>query len=166
MNKGYYWAGDAIATNLGRIADNDRANRAMREQQSFHCGDLAIQRAALAELERLDPQNVMFKPCVQDEIYRLAEVEFKRRGWDKGSSFTVDPAAVYSNLLVDFEKRRESAIAAAKAEPVKHRRRGWPWARRDDFSWRRQVTATEHDALALQAAEIVRLVGAGFGNEL
>lgn len=166
MNKGYYWAGDAIATNLGRIADNDRANRAMREQQSFHCGDLAVQRAALAELARLDPENIMFMPSVRDEIYRLAELEFKRRGWDKGSSFIADPAAVYSDLLADFEKRREKAIAAAKAEPVKHRRRGWPWARRDEFSYRKQVVLTERDALALQTDEIVRLTGASFGDAL
>ena len=164
MNAGY-WAGDAIATSIGRAADNDRANRALHGQQSFHCGDLAIQRAALAELERLDPQNVMFKPCVQDEIYRLAEVEFKRRGWDKGSSFTVDPAAVYSTLLADFEKRREEAITAAQAEPIKHRRRGW-WARRSEFSWRQTKTATREEALALQAAELQHLAGASLGDHL
>lgn len=165
MSKGY-WAADAIATSIGRAADQDRANRAMREQQSFHCGDLAVQRAALAELRRVDPDNVLFKPVVIDRIWRLGEAEFDRRGWDKGSSLEVDPATVYKTLLHEFEERRKRAIAAAQAEPVKHRRRGWPWARRDEFSWLKMAVATEREALALQATELARLAGASLGDEL
>lgn len=165
MNAGY-WAGDAIATSIGRARDRDRANREIQGQQGYHCGDIAVQRAALAELRRVDPENVLFKPVVIDRIWHLGEREFKRQGWTKGSALEVDPATAHAELLAEFEELRTKAIAAAEAEPVKHRRQGWPWARRDEFSWRKTVVATEREALALQAAELARLAGASLGDDL
>lgn len=163
MNKGY-WAGDSIATNLARVADNDRASRVLRQQQAYYCGALALQRAALAELERIDPQNTIFRPGVQTRIKSLGEAEMKRLGWNLGSSLIVDPAAVYTALLTEFEASRSAAIAAAEAEPVKHLRRGWFWARRDEFSWRKQIVNTREEGLALQSAEIVRLADSELGD--
>lgn len=165
MNKGY-WAGDAIATNIGRIADNERSARVLREQQSYHCGDLAVQAAALAELRRLDPDNVLFKPEVHLRIWTLGESEFNRKGWARAVELTVDPREVYSQLVAEFEEARKKAIQTVDAEPIKHQRKGWPWARRDEYVFRKQKATSHAEALRLQAAERERLARARLGDKL
>ena len=160
------WAGEAIATNLERIADNDRSNRVLRQQKCYHCGDNALQLTALKELRRVDPDNALFKPGVQNRIYLLGKQEMLRHGWDRGYSFQADPREVHAQLQSEFEEARRAAISASEKEPVKHRRVGWWWARTDEFSWQKQVVATREEALQLQAAEIARLADASLGEQL
>jgi len=160
-----FWAADSLATQINANANAARARGVLRRQQGFHCGDLAIQMAALAELHRLDPGNPLFSPGVRGRIYSLAEREFWRHGWARGSSLETDPHAVLHELLAEFETARAQAIKKARAEPVKPRRRGWFFInRRTVFCWRKAEHATEHAAAAAQQTELDRLQAARLGD--
>lgn len=162
-----YWAADSIATQISANANAARAADALKRQQGYHCGAIGIQRAALAELRRIDPGNPLLHPDVSERIYNLAEREFWRRGWEHGSSFEADPHAVLAELLAEFEASRATAIQKADAEPIKSRKRGWFFiSRRTVFSWRGTEHATEQEAAAAKQAELDRLRAAKLGDRL
>lgn len=164
MTKGYL-AGDNIALAMEKSINTARANATLDKQKGYHCGDLSVQAAALAELRRLDPENVLLKPGVQRRIHDLAEAEFHRRGWDKGASFTVSPADVHSQLLKEFEEAREKARIRAKLDKVKTRTKGF-FRTREVHKWRNQEFSTYEEAVAAQHAELARIAGISLGDKI
>lgn len=167
MASGAFWAADSIATQLQANAAAIRANSTIKNQQSNHCGDLAIQLAALTELQRLDPNNPLLIAVVQKRIYTRAERTFWREGWNAGSCYTADPHQVHAELLAEFEAARVVAVARARGEIIKHERRGlWFLNRRTVFVWRGIEHATEAEALEAQQAELFRLENAKLGDKL
>jgi hypothetical protein len=166
MNNGF-WAADAIGTNLGRIADNERSARALANQQGYHCGDLAIQRAALDALRAIQPDHPIFCEPVRERIYEMGEREFRGRGWAAGSALTVDANQIHRDLLVEFENQRSAAIAKAQAELVKHRRMGWFLInRRPVWCWSGIDHPTPEAANAAKQTELQRLASARLGHPL
>lgn len=166
-SSGAFWAADAIATQLQANAAAVRANSVLKNQQGYHCGDLGIRRAALAELQRLDPNNPLLIAVVQKRIYTRAERTFWRHGWDDGSTYEADPQQVHAELLIEFEAARAVAIAEAQGESVKQGRRGlWFLSRRTVFVWRGVEHATSGEALNAQQAELCRLENAKLGDKL
>lgn len=164
MNKGYL-AGDNIALAMENAINTARANSTLDRQKGYHCGDLAIQAAALAELRRLDPENVLLNPAVRRRIFGLAEAEFHRRGWDKGSCFKVPLDEVHAQLLKEFEEAREKARVRAKLDEVKTRTKGF-FKTREVHSWRDKEFPTRDDALAAKQAELDRIARAALGDNL
>lgn len=162
-----YWAADSIATQISANANAARAATALKRQQGYHAGDGAVKRAALAELRRIAPGNPLLHPDVSERIYNLAEREFWRHGWDRGSSFEADPHAILAELLAEFEASRATAIQKADAEPIKSRKRGWFFiSRRTVFSWRGAEHSTEQEAAAAKRAELDRLRAEKLGDRL
>lgn len=162
-----FWAADSLATQMTANANAARAATALHRQQGYHCGDIGIQRAALAELRRLDPGNPLLFPAVSERIYDLAERVCWRHGWARGASFEADPHQIHSQLLTEFEASRDEAIKKAVAEPIKARKRGWIFInRRTVFSWQGVEYPAEQAAIAAKRAELNRLQAARLGDQL
>ncbi len=164
MNKGLL-VGDNIALAMENAANTARANATLDRQKGYHCGDRAIQAAALAELQQLNPENALLTPVVQQRIYDLAEAEFHRCGWDKGASFTVSPIDVRTQLLAEFEEKREKTRAQATKDEVKTRTRGF-FKRREVHTWRDQEFQNHQEAIDAKRAELARIARAALGDKL
>lgn len=158
MGTGAFWAADSIATQITANANAARAANSMKRQQGYHCGDLAIQRAALNELRRLDPGNPLLIESVQDKIYDTAERELWRHGWARGSRYAADPHQVHAELLSEFEVKRSKLIQQVQDAPVKVKRRGWFFInRRDVFVLAGDEYESEAGAERARVAELARL---------
>lgn len=166
MNAGY-WAGDAIATQISANGAAARARSTLERQQSYHAGDIAIQRAALAALHDLAPDHPIFTAVVRDRIFSIAEREMYRRGWGHASQLLLDPNRIKAELQAQFDAARVLAIKKADGEPVGSHRRGWLFVnRRSVYTWRGVEHLTPQEAETARQSELARLRAVQLGDQL
>lgn len=165
MNSGY-WAGDAIATNMERQADAARATSEMKRQQSYYTGVYVTLRHTLTALQEANPAHPLNNPAVRAEFDQRGRTVCMLVGLERACDLDLDPYEIHQELQTKFESQREALVKTAMADPVKKKRAGWWWSRRDVWTWRGQNAPTQQAAATLQAAEVERLNLAELGDSL
>lgn len=128
-----YWAGDSIAQSIERAGDRARANAELAKAERWHAGTLAVMRAAVAELRRVDPANPLLVGQVFDHIDAAGENAYRKGGFKAVRALQLSPAAILADLLAQHEARRQQTLTALHAEPIQRSTvaaRWWtPWRR-------------------------------------
>lgn len=130
MGSSALWAADSIATSIEAAGARARAASEMRAQQAYHCGDIAILRAALCALGSREPDHPLLIDAVRERIFEIGKATFYSGGWSKGSSVVVDPHEVLLKILMEHEARKAELVAKAAAMSITAIRRGIPFINR------------------------------------
>lgn len=163
-NNGFL-AGDNIALAMENAANTARANTELKRQQGYNAGDIGLRNAALAELQKVDPENPLLRyEAVRERIYNLAKSEFYRSGWAKATALQADPKAVHAQLQEEFEAARAHALVVADQDPEKCTR--GIFRLREVFRWNGEDFKSREEAADAKQRELSRLRAAKFGDEL
>lgn len=131
MASSAYWAADSIAQSMEAGAARARSNHELKTAERYHRGSIAQLTAALAALRQLDPAHPLTHWRVQDRIDRIGQTE--ARTFAQVRNLKIDINDVLAQVAGEFEAERFAALKKLDSLPVKHKRRGWWWARRDAY---------------------------------
>lgn len=178
-------AADGLASKLG-IVDSDPSklqgasdipligNMAQRaanrpkgiEQLAFHCGDVALQNAALAEVLRIDPKNALVHESVRAYIFEMGQHEFFARGWRKANRLILNPNDILRDLHVESDSRRLQLLKRAEMAPIQRKTVRHFFYRTVRYTWMSRTFDTLDSAAAAKRAECLRLARCVLGDRL
>lgn len=151
---------------IGTLAQRAASRPTGIEQLAYHCGDVALQNAALAELLRIDPKNPLVHESVRAYIFEMGQHEFFAKGWRKANRLSLNPNDILHDLHVDFEARRLQLLMRAESAPIERKKVRRFFFKTVRYTWMGRTFDTLEVATAAKRAECLRLTRCVMGDRL